>query len=384
MTAVRPVRLNRRAGLTAGASLVGLSTPGTAFAVGEPASMNRQDHAPGTAPPHRPGLQVASRLRDLADARGIRIGAAVASRPLVAEPAYREILAREFSSVTCENVMKPSFLQPSQGRFDFQAADAIVAFATAHGMTIRGHTLVWHNQNPAWLERVAASGENASAALRDHITGVLTHYRNDGPVPVPAWDVVNEAITDTGALRDTLWARALGPGYLADLFRWANEADPDARLFYNDYGAEGMGRKADAVYELLRGLVQDGVPVHGVGLQMHVGIGARQSPSRPDLAANIARLRALGLEVHVTEMDVKLQTGTGTDDERLDEQAKVYADILGTCIEAGVTSFTFWGFTDAHSWIPGFTGKPDGALPFDTTYAPKPAYHALTRVLAGG
>ncbi|NCV02148.1 MAG: hypothetical protein EBV53_13325, partial [Proteobacteria bacterium] len=94
MTAVRPVRLNRRAGLTAGASLVGLSTPGTAYAVGEPASMNRQDHAPGTAPPHRPGLQVASRLRDLADARGIRIGAAVASRPLVAEPAYREILAR--------------------------------------------------------------------------------------------------------------------------------------------------------------------------------------------------------------------------------------------------------------------------------------------------
>lgn len=242
MTARPPVRLTRRAGISAGASLIGLGAQGSASATGGvSASMNRQDHAPDTS------------LRDLADARGIRIGAAVASRPLVAEPAYREILAREFSSVTCENVMKPGFLQPSPARFDFQASDAIVAFADAHGMTIRGHTLVWHNQNPAWLERVAAAGETASAALRDHITGVLTHYRNDGPVPVPAWDVVNEAITDTGTLRDTLWARALGPGYLADVFRWAHEADPDARLFYNDYGAEGMGRKADAVHNLLRG-----------------------------------------------------------------------------------------------------------------------------------
>jgi endo-1,4-beta-xylanase len=134
---------------------------------------------------------------------------------------------------------------------------------------------------------------------------------------------------------------------------------------------------------MLRDLVRDGVPVHGVGLQMHVGIGKGHSPSVTDLAANIARLRALDLEVHVTEMDVKLQTGTGTDESRLADQAQVYADVLGTCLDAGVTSFTLWGFTDAHSWIPGFTRKPDAALPFDTDYKPKPAYHALARVLAG-
>jgi endo-1,4-beta-xylanase len=354
-------RLTRRAGLVAGAAFVAAASGAHAD---EPAGR-------GT-------------LRDLADARGIRIGAAVASRPLANVPAYRETLAREFSSVTCENVMKPSFVQSTPGYFDFQAADAIVAFAAANGMTVRGHTLVWHQQNPAWLERVAAVGENPAGALRDHVVGVVRHYRNDGPAPVPVWDVVNEALTDNGLLRDTLWSRALGPGYLADAFRWAHAADPDARLFYNDFGAEGMGRKANAVHAMLRDLIRDGVPVHGVGLQMHVGIGAGHAPPVTDLAANITRLRALGLDVHVTEMDVKLQTGTGTDEARRADQAQVYADVLGTCLETGVTSFTLWGFTDAHSWIPGFTGKPDGALPFDTAYEPKPAYHALARVLAGG
>lgn len=353
-------RFTRRAGVVAGAAFVAT------------ASGTHADESTGRGT-----------LRDLADARGIRIGAAVASRPLANEPAYRETLAREFSSVTCENVMKPSFVQPAAGTFDFQASDAVVAFATAHGMTVRGHTLVWHQQNPAWLERVAAVGENPADALRDHIFGVVRHYRNDGPAPVPVWDVVNEALTDNGLMRDTLWSRALGPRYLADAFRWAHEADPDSRLFYNDFGAEGMNRKANAVHAMLRDLIRDGVPVHGVGLQMHVGIGAGHTPSVTDLAANIARLRALGLDVHVTEMDVKLQTGTGGDEARRTDQAQVYADVLGTCLEAGVTSFTLWGFTDAHSWIPGFTGKPDGALPFDDAYEPKPAYHALARVLAG-
>ena len=353
-------RFTRRAGIVGGASLIATTSDVRADEAVTPIT-----------------------LRDLADARGIRIGAAVASRPLANELAYRDTLAREFSSVTCENVMKPSFVQATPGYFDFQASDAIVAFAAAHGMTVRGHTLVWHQQNPAWLERVAAVGENPVGALREHIVGVVRHYRNDGPAPVPVWDVVNEALTDNGLLRDTLWSRALGPKYVADAFRWAHEADPDARLFYNDFGAEGMGRKANAVHTMLRDLLQDGVPIHGVGLQMHIGIGPRQSPDLGDLTANIARLRALGLEVHVTEMDVKLQTGTGSDASRLADQAQVYADVLSTCLDAGITSVTLWGFTDAHSWIPGFTGKPDGALPFDANYEPKPAYHALSWVLAG-
>ena len=360
----------RRNALAAGASILGATASDARAASTGATNTPPREQEPSPMP-----------LRDLAAARGLRIGAAVAARPLATDAAYREVLAREFSSVTCENVMKPGYLQPSRGRFDFAEADATVAFAAANGMTVRGHVLAWHNQNPPWLDRAVAAGDDPAGILRDHVTGVLAHYRHDAPAPVPDWDVVNEALLDTGALRDTPWARALGRGYLAQAFRWAHEADPDARLFYNDYGAEGLGRKSDAVHALLRELRDDDVPVHGVGLQMHVGIGTGRWPEPSALAANVARLRDLGLEVHVTEVDVKLQTGTGSEAERLEEQARVYAAILATCLGAGVTSFTTWGFTDAHSWIPGFTGKPDGALPFDAAYRPKPAYHAMATTL---
>lgn len=326
-----------------------------------------------------------STLRELAGARGLHIGAAVAAGPLAEEARYRQVLAREFSSLTCENVMKPMYLQPERGRFDFAAADEMVRFAARHDMAVRGHTLVWHRQNPEWLvqavENGAPAGEQPAVLLRDHIDAVLSHYRETFPGRVAAWDVVNEAVADGGGLRDTLWRRVLGPDYVARAFRWAHAADPHARLFYNDYGADGLGRKSDAVYALLRELKDGGVPVHGVGLQMHVGIGAGHVPSPHDLAANVARLAALGLEVHVTEMDVKLQTGEGPPERRLEEQARVYGQTIEACLAQGVASFTMWGFTDAHSWIPRRTGRDDAPLPFDAAYQPKPAYHALVQAL---
>jgi endo-1,4-beta-xylanase len=325
-----------------------------------------------------------STLRQLASARGLLIGAAVAAGPLAEEARYGEVLAREFSSLTCENVMKPMYLQPERGRFDFAAADKIVAFAAQRQMAVRGHTLVWHRQNPEWLVQAVeggAAGVNPAALLREHIHAVLSHYRQAFVGRVAVWDVVNEAVADDGGPRDTLWRRALGPDYVASAFRWAHAADPDVRLFYNDYAADGLGRKSDAVYALLRELKDAGVPVHGVGLQMHVGIGAGRAPSPHDLAANVARLAALGLEVHVTEMDVKLQTGEGPPEQRLEEQARVYGQTLAVCLSRGVTSFTLWGFTDAHSWIPRRTGRDDAPLPFDAAYRPKPAYHALVRAL---
>jgi endo-1,4-beta-xylanase len=325
-----------------------------------------------------------SPLRDLARARGLLIGAAVAARPLAEEARYREVLAREFSSLTCENVMKPMYLQPERGRFDFAAADEVVAFAARHEIAVRGHTLVWHRQNPEWLVQAVESGgagEQPAILLQEHIHAVLAHYRQAFPGRVEAWDVVNEAVADDGGPRDTLWRRALGPDYVASAFRWAHAADPDVRLFYNDYGADGLGKKSDAVYALLRELKDAGVPVHGVGLQMHVGIGAGHAPAPQDVAANVARLAALGLEVHVTEMDVKLQTGEGTPEQRLEEQARVYAHTLEVCLSGGVPSFTLWGFTDAHSWISRRTGRDDAPLPLDASCQPKPAYHALVRAL---
>lgn len=315
-------------------------------------------------------------LRSLAQNREIVIGAAVAINPLRNEPVYREVLAREFSSLTAENVMKFRFLHPERDRYDFTDADTLVTFAEDNNMKVRGHTLVWHLELPQWLTEGNFTRQQLLQILRDHIYTVVGHYRGK----VFAWDVVNEGIGDNNQLRDTIWLKVIGPEYIDLAFRWAHEADPKARLFYNNYGGEGLGEKSDAIYNLVRGMVERGVPIHGVGLQMHVGLN--NAPPTADVAANIQRFAALGLDVHITEMDVKIQDGTGTQAERFAAQAKIYRDMLGVCLsKRNCKAFVLWGFTDKHSWIPWFTKKPDAALIFDRFYRPKPAYNALREVL---
>jgi endo-1,4-beta-xylanase len=317
-------------------------------------------------------------LRTLAHERGIGIGAAVGPQFLRDEPLYAETLAREFTMLTLENAMKFGPVHPEPDRYDFTDADFIVDFAEAHDMRVRGHTLVWHNQLPAWLTERSWTREELIDILREHITTVVGHYRGR----VAAWDVVNEAIADDGSLRDTIWLRGIGPEYVDLAFRWAHEADPDALLFYNDYAAEGLGPKSDAVYALVQGLLQRGVPIDGVGLQMHVSL--RWPPDPEAVAANMARLGALGLQVHVTEMDVRIQDGVGTTEERLAAQAGIYRDMVEVCLESSACkAFVTWGFTDRHSWIPAFTGQPDAPLLFDESYRPKPAYYAIMDALAG-
>src|SRR5262245_33712044 len=185
-----------------------------------------------------------------------------------------------------------------RGQLVFGPADEIVAFAEARGMRVKGHALVWHGDSPAWLE--ALSPAEARAAVREHILDMVGRYRGR----VAVWDVVNEAIADGGGLRDTVYLRQLGPGYLADAFRWAREADPGALLVYNDYGGEGLNRKSDEVYELVRDLVRQGAPVGGVGLQMH--LDAASLPPAADIARNLRRLGELGLVVNLSEMDVRV------------------------------------------------------------------------------
>lgn len=194
------------------------------------------------------------------------------------------------------------------------------------------------------------------------------------------WDVVNEGLDDNGALRDSIWLRGIGPDYIDWAFRWARQANPQARLFYNDYGGEGLGQKSDAIYNLLKGLLQRGVPVNGVGLQMHVSIDAYPDPQ--DVLANMKRLVALGLEVQITEMDVQIQHDHRPMEQRLEAQAQIYRDMLSACLAAkNCTAFAMWGFIDRYSWIPQFTGHPDAPLIFDESYRPKPAYVALVSVL---
>ena len=245
----------------------------------------------------------------------------------------------------------------------------------AHGLQVHGHTLVWHEQLPRWVEP-GISRRRLARALAHHVETLVGRYRGR----VVAWDVVNEAVAARGGLRRTVFLRALGPGYVAEAFRLAHAADPAARLYYNDCEAEACGPKSDAVYALVRRLLDDGVPIHGVGLQMH--LRATHPPAPAAFAANVARLAALGLAVRISEMDVRIRRVRRGDPLAL--QRRVYEDAIAAC--AGMPGFagvTFWGVTDAHSWIHDEFGE-DAPLLFDRDYAPKPAYFGVRAALAAG
>jgi endo-1,4-beta-xylanase len=326
----------------------------------------------------QPTLQIVPiTLRSLAQARHFYIGMAVDVKALRDEAAYSATLAREFDMVTPEVSMKFSETEPQRDIYTFAKADYIVAFAQAHQMQVRGHNLVWHTDLPAWLTDGNFTRAELITILRDHILTEVTRYREQ----VNIWDVVNEAVGDDGALRDSIWLRGIGPEYIDMAFQWAHEANPHARLFYNDYGGEGLGRKSDAIYTLVKGMLQRGVPLDGVGLQMHISLDSY--PNAQDVLANMRRLAALGLEVQITEMDVKTQDDARPMQAKLAAEAQLYGEMLHTCLSVTVcTAFVMWGFTDAHSWIPVFTGHPDYPLIFDAGYRPKPAYFALVNVLS--
>lgn len=323
-----------------------------------------------------PAMAQDQTLRELAAARGIEIGAAVAIRPLRDEAQYAEVLAREFGMTVGENAFKWEAIHPGSTIYYFDDPDAIVAFAEANGMKVRGHTLVWHNQNPSWLKRKTKTREEAIAVLKDHIDKVVGRYKGR----IVAWDVVNEAVDDsTGELRDSPWLTAIGPDYIKLAFEFAHAADPDAKLYYNDYSAEGVGGKADAVYELVKGLKEQGVPIHGVGWQGHFQNGTYID----DIKANGKRLAELGLEVSFTEVDVRIRTPVT--ESGLKQQARTYGKITRICLELpNCKAIVTWGFTDLHSWVPGFFAGEGAALPFDESYTPKLAYEAIrTELLAG-
>jgi len=257
-------------------------------------------------------------------------------------------------------------------------ADALVKFASDHQMKVKGHCLVWHEMLPARINS-AMSSDALRRAIQERIHDVAGRYKGK----VYAWDVVNEAVDDdTEGLRKTIFLDKLGEGYIAEAFRLAHEADPDALLIYNDYGADGLGGKSDGVYELVKRLVADGVPIHGVGLQMH--IDAADYPKPEDIAANVRRLAGLGLRVNISEMDVRIKDVPGSLAERLEMQRRVYHDVIAACIsEKSFMDVTFWGFTDSYSWIYEQFGGPDYPLLFDKKYQTKPAYWGVVDALLG-
>ena len=319
-------------------------------------------------------------LRELVRPNDLRIGTAVDMAALAADATYRERIATEFSSVTAENVMKWDTIEPQPGQLNFGPADELVDFARDNRQAVRGHVLLWHNQLPAWLTGGVESGEIGPDELRDilhrHITDVVSHFRGR----IYQWDVVNEVIDDNAQLRDTLWLRELGPGYIADAFRWAHTADPTAKLYLNDYNVEGVSPKSDAYYALAQQLLAAGVPVHGMGVQGHLGVQFGFFPAS-NVAANLQRFEDLGLETSVTEADVRMLLPADT--VKLQAQAQGYNTLLQGCLLVRrCTSFTVWGYTDRYSWVPGFFEGEGAANILNEDFAPKPAYQALQATLA--
>lgn len=336
-----------------------------------------------------PGLAKQDTLRWVAP-NDFRIGSAVAGGghheqqpyppPFFNDEEYRRLLAAEFNSVTPENQMKWEFIHPQQNQYNFADADAIVAFAREHGQHVRGHTLLWHSQNPPWLEQGNFTPDELREILRDHILTVVGRYKGQ----VQQWDVANEIFDGSGNFRtqENIWLRELGPDIIADAFRWAHEADPDALLFFNDFGVEGINAKSTAYYELTQELLADGVPVHGFSAQAHLSI---QFGFPGDLEANLQRFDDLGVATALTEVDVRMvlpPDGVPTD-AQLARQADDYRRALQACLNVdGCRSFTIWGFTDKYSWVPVFFANEGAATVMWDDFERKPAYCALQRALA--
>lgn len=293
------------------------------------------------------------------------------------------LILKHFQSLTAENVMKPVLIHPEEKRYFWDNADRIVDFAKANGLLIRGHTLCWHKQTPDWMFRdqdgKSVKKEVLLARLKDHITQVVKRYKGK----IYAWDVVNEAIDDDDSkfMRETDWFKICGEEYIAKAFQWAHEADPDAQLFYNDYNTESP-IKRDKIYRLLKKLLNDGVPVHGIGLQGHWNI---YNPNEKDLRDAIEKFSSLGLKIQITELDVSVYSSAETDSadniftpEREKKQIEKYEMVFRVLRDYRkvITGVTFWNVSDKSSWLDNFPvrGRKNYPLLFDQNLKPKKAY----------
>lgn len=324
-----------------------------------------RDRDQGPPAPALPGTP----LRELAGER--RIGTAVRGDVLEGTRAYREIVGTQFSAVTPENEMKWAFVEPERGDVDLEPADRIVRAAGKAGQEVRGHTLVWFFQVPPWVERL--KGAELRDAVLGHVQRMVGHY-GDG---IPVWDVVNEAIADDGQLRDSVFLREMGPGYIEDVFRLVRQLTPKARLYINEIGADGINPKSDKLLEIARDLKGKGL-LDGVGLQSHFNL-----KGIPDgYEENLRRFAELGLEIAITEADVGI--GLPATPDKLAHQARVYRRIVRACVtQPACKGITFWGFSDRWSWISETQPGQGAATLLGDDLRPKPAFRAVQRALRG-
>ena len=335
-------------------------------------------------------------------ADSFHIGVALnAGQILGADPSDARVIAGHFNSYTAENEMKWERIHPTEGNFSFKIADALADLGEKNDAFLVGHTLLWHNQTPDWVfedsEGKPADRDRVLARLKNHITTVVTRYKGrfDG------WDVVNEALNEDGTMRESNWRDALGDDYIAEAFMAAHAADPDAKLYYNDYNLYKPGKRAGAV-AIVKDLQARGIPIHGVGIQGHYGL---DNPPLEELEATIVALAELEVKVMITELDVSVlpfpdSSQWGADlstNFALSAELNPYADGLPADVRVAQDNryrelfalflkhrdalhrVTFWNLNDATSWKNNWPvrGRTDYPVIFDRQNKPKSTYRAL-------
>ncbi|NJC12775.1 endo-1,4-beta-xylanase [Micromonospora profundi] len=313
----------------------------------------------GMAVAMAPTASAGTTLKQAAAEKGRYFGAAVATGKL-SDSQYVGILNREFNSVVAENEMKWDATEPQQGRFSYSGGDRLVSHAQANGMSVRGHALLWHQQQPGWAQGL--SGSALRNAAINHVTQVATYYRGK----IYAWDVVNEAFADggSGGRRDSNLQRT-GNDWIEAAFRAARAADPGAKLCYNDYNTDGINAKSTGIYNMVRDFKSRGVPIDCVGFQSHLG-----TTLAGDYQANLQRFADLGVDVQITELDV--MTGSN--------QANIFGAVTRACLAVTrCTGITVWGVRDSDSWR-----GTDNALLFDRSGNKKAAYDSVLNALNAG
>ena len=312
------------------------------------------------------------------------IGAAVNAATITSA---EDLLLEHFNSLTAENEMKPQTIHPRLGTWHFYAADEIADFARNNGMVMRGHTFVWHQQMPGWFFSSmggAASRDLLIGRVREHMEVMAERY-ND---VVFAWDVVNEAISDKGNefLRPSPFLDIIGDDYIELAFNMAHEIMPESKLFYNDYSVLDPV-KQEKIFKMISDLLDKGVPIDGIGFQGHWDL---YYPEPEVLEAAIHRFAELGLDIHITELDVSFFKFSDRDsrykvapDSLTQMQADRYADIFDVLRRNSdkVQSVSFWGVADDSTWLDHFPvkGRKNWPLLFDEEHKPKPAFEAIMK-----
>lgn len=295
---------------------------------------------------------------------GINFGTAITPGDVL-DPDKAKLISENYNTIVAENNMKWENIQYKKGKFNFSDMDLLVKFAGENGMKVRGHTFVWHNQNAGYVSSIRDDDE-LRAHLKDHITTIMQRYQGK----IFEYDVCNEIFEEDGSFRNSFWYRRFGEEIYEYAFTVARQADPNARLVLNDYNNENYGNaKADAMYNFVKKLVEKGVPIDGVGLQLHL---QENLPfDKEAIRKNVQRYGELGIDVSFTEVDVRLKTPAG--DAAVANQARIYQDLMDICrTEKNCSTYVVWGLSDKTSWVPGtFPGYGD-ALPIDRDYKVKP------------